>query len=143
MRIFLSSYNSLTCRSKFHVSCTYWQENASRKPPPPGTAPAEDPDVSVMIVPAATVLAAVAVHVEPAAAAVVQLMMVLPGVQMFEVVEGVTVIKNQVVLTPEYERIFMLGVQAAGAGTETRPFNVICCAGPAGLFQAAVPVCPP
>jgi hypothetical protein len=36
----------------------------------------------------------------------------------------------------------MLGLQATGAITETSPLRVTCCAGPAGLFQMAAPVCP-
>ncbi len=37
----------------------------------------------------------------------------------------------------------MLGLQAVGATTETSAFTVVCCAGPPGLFQIVVPVCPP
>ena len=63
-------------------------EKATRKPPPPGAAPA--PDVSVMMVPALTGDPAVTVHVEPEAAAVVQLTMREAAAHVFDAVLGVT-----------------------------------------------------
>jgi hypothetical protein len=58
---------------------------------------------NVRIVPAASVLAAVAVHELPPAEAVVQLITDVPAVHVELVVLGVTVNKVQVVLAPEYE----------------------------------------
>jgi hypothetical protein len=57
----------------------------------------------VMTVPAATFDPAVAEHEDPAAAAVVQEMMLEPAVQVVEEVLGVTENKAQVVDAPEYE----------------------------------------
>jgi hypothetical protein len=56
-----------------------------------------------MIVPALTLEEAVTEHVDPAAAAVVQLMIKGPTSHVVEVVSGVTLYKLQVVLAPEYE----------------------------------------
>ena len=53
-----------------------------------------------MIVPAATLLEDVAELVLPAVAAVAKVMMVLPGVQVFELIDGVTVSKIHVVAAP-------------------------------------------
>lgn len=78
---------------------TYWQENADRNPPPPGTEP--EPDVSVRIVPAATLLPAVAVHELPAPLAVAQLMIEDPAVQVVEDVLGFTLNSDHVVDPPE------------------------------------------
>jgi hypothetical protein len=79
----------------------YWQEKALKNPPPPG---AVWPLVArIMIVPCATLLPEVAEHVLPPAEAVAHEMIVLPGVQVADAVEGVTEIKVQVVLTPVYE----------------------------------------
>jgi hypothetical protein len=60
-----------------------------------------------------------------------------------ELVDGVTVSRFQVVLAPVKENTVILGLQAVGATTVTRAFKVVCCAGPPGLFQIVVPVCPP
>jgi hypothetical protein len=54
-----------------------------------------------MIVPAAIVLPAVTVQVEPAVAPVPQVIMAEPTVQVLVLVDGVTVHKLQVVLAPE------------------------------------------
>ena len=79
----------------------YSQEKALKNPPPPG---AVCPLVlRIMIVPVATLLPAVAEHVLPPAEAVLHEMMVLPGVQVGVLVEGVTEINVQVVLAPVYE----------------------------------------
>jgi hypothetical protein len=103
---------------KLHKTAgVYWQENIIMEPAPPGTAPAADePDVSVMTVPAATLLPAVAVQLDPLVAVVAQLMIELTAVHGF-VVAGVTLNTVQVVAAPVYEKMVMLGLQAAGAIT--------------------------
>jgi hypothetical protein len=83
-----------------NASSAQSQENAITNPPPPGTAPPLEPLVKVMIVPAATLLEDVAELVLPAVAAVAKVMMVLPGVQVFELIDGVTVSKIHVVAAP-------------------------------------------
>jgi hypothetical protein len=75
------------------------QEKAIMNPPPPGAA-AGLVEI-VMIVPAAELLPAVAVQVEPAAASVEQLIMEEPCVQTVLLVDGVTLHKLQFVLAPE------------------------------------------
>lgn len=70
------------------------------KPPPPG-APVDV--VSVIMVPAETGLAAVVLQDDPSAAAVVQLAITLPAVQMLEVLLGVTLLSCQVIMLPAYE----------------------------------------
>lgn len=52
------------------------------------------------MVPAATLLPAVAVQVAPAVEAVAQLMIAEPAVHVLVLVEGVTLISTQVVLAP-------------------------------------------
>jgi hypothetical protein len=75
------------------------QEKASRKPPPPGAVPAEFE--RVITVPAGDVLPAVTLHDEPAAAAVLQLMMVLFADQVVLLTLGLTLHIAHVVLAPE------------------------------------------
>ncbi len=82
----------------------YWQEKACRKPPPAGAAgDAVEPLVRTMIVPAATLLPAVAEAELPAAEEVVTERIELPIVHVAELVEGVTLASTQVVEAPEYE----------------------------------------
>ena len=73
-------------------------------PPPPAEAgDAADPDERVITVPAATLLAAVAEFELPDAEAVEKLRIGVCDVdadQIFELVDGVTVSKTQVVLAP-------------------------------------------
>jgi hypothetical protein len=61
------------------------------------------PEVIVRIVPAATVLPAVAEFEDPAVAAVEKLSIELPAVQVVEAVDAVTLNNVHVVLAPEYE----------------------------------------
>ena len=80
---------------------TYWQENACRNPPPPG---AVCPLVErVMIVPAATVDPAVAVHEFPAADVVLHEMIEPAVAHTSELVDAVTLYSVHVVLAPLYE----------------------------------------
>ena len=125
------------------ASSAHSQENAITNPPPPGGAPEFEPLVNVMIVPAATLLEAVTEFTLPAVAVVENVMMVLPGVQTFELLDGVTVSRIHVVAAPVYDQIVMLGLHAAGATTVTIPFKVTCCRPPPGRIHAAVPVLPP
>ena len=62
-------------------------------------------------------------HDEPPAAPVVQLITDVPGVHVELAVLGVTVNKVQVVLTPENEKIVMLGLQATGTTTVAVPLS--------------------
>lgn len=79
-----------------------------------------------MIVPALTVVLSVAVHELPAADVVVQLRIDAPTFHVVLPVLGVTANKFQVVVAPEYEKISMLGLHAAGATTVTSALRVTC-----------------
>jgi hypothetical protein len=82
-------------------SAVYWHENAWRNPPPPAAAcPLVE---SAMIVPAATLFAAVAVAVLPAADPVETERIDAPAVHVALAVDGFTEKSDQVVLAPEYE----------------------------------------
>jgi hypothetical protein len=83
------------------ASSAHSQENAITNPPPPGAAPEFEPLVNVMIVPTATLLEVVAEFTLPAVAVVENVMMALPGVQTFELLDGVTVSRIHVVAAPE------------------------------------------
>jgi len=96
-------------------------------PPPPGAA-GDDVElvVRVMIVPAATLLPAVALFELPAPAAVVNERIELPTVHMLLDVDGETEANTQVVEAPVYEYTVRLGLHAEGATTVTSAFRVDC-----------------
>ena len=84
--------------TKSRSAAAYWHEKLVKNPPPPAAVCVLV--ASVIIVPALTVLPAVAVHVLPPVAAVVQEIIELPTVHVAEAVLGVTAKMSQVVEAP-------------------------------------------